>query len=366
MNESELKALLARIEPRNESAYAAAVARMDSFAKPPGSLGALETIAARLAGVTGETVNALDKRCVLVFSADNGVVAEGIASGPQSITTAQTINMLRGLTGVAVLAQCYGSELRVHDVGVNANLPDVPGLRRHKIRMGTGNIAAGPAMTREEALTAIGVGVEAARQAGRDGIKVLGVGEMGIGNTTTSSAVLCGLLGLRGDAVGETVGRGAGLVDAAFAKKIEVIRRALEGNDPDRNDPVDVLAKVGGFDLAAMCGAFLGAALERIPVVIDGFISVVAALCAARLAPDATACFFASHASHERGYRLALDQLGLEAYLALDMRLGEGSGCPLMFSVMDGACHVMAHMATFAEAEINTDYLAEITKEHSF
>lgn len=365
MDDRELQQYIAQIGPRNESAYAAACARMDSFAKPPGSLGALEEIAARLAGITGQVVNELDRRCVLVFSADNGVVAEGVASGPQSITTAQTINMLRGLTGVAVLAKCYNSDLRVYDVGVLTDIVQ-PGLRHHKIRYGTDNIAAGPAMSREEALRAMEIGMEAAREAARDGIKVLGVGEMGIGNTTTSSAVLCGLLGLRGEEVGETVGRGAGLVDEAFRKKIEVIQRAVSVNNPDSSDPVDVLAKVGGFDLAAMCGAFLGAAAERIPVVIDGFISVVAAFCAARLSPCATDYMFASHASHEQGYRIALQQLGLDSYLALDMRLGEGSGCPLMFSIMDGACYVMAHMATFEQAEINTDYLADISKEHSF
>lgn len=365
MNNPELKAMLDAISPADETAHAAAVARLDALAKPPGSLGALEDIAARVAAVTGCLQPRLAKGCVLVFAADNGVVAEGVASGPQSLTALQSVNMLRGLTGVAVLARRAGADVWVTDVGVNAELAH-PALRHAKIRFGTHNIAAGPAMTRAEAVQAAATGYRTACEAAAAGYQVLGVGEMGIGNTTTSSAVLCGLMGLRGGDVAQTVGRGAGLVDDAFRKKVQVVERALAVNDPCAADVLDVLAKVGGFDLAAMTGAFLGAAARCVPVVIDGFISVVAALCAARLCPAAKDAFFASHLSHERGYALALNALGLPAHLQLDMRLGEGSGCPLMFTVMDSACAVLCEMATFEQAQINTDYLKDISKETSF
>lgn len=365
MTDTELSALLASVCPADEAARQAAVKRLDALAKPPGSLGALEDIAAQIAAVTRSCETRLTKSCVLVFAADNGVVDEGVASGPQSLTAQQSINMLRGLTGVAVLARRAGAQVWVTDVGVNAQL-EHPAMRHAKIAHGTNNIAKGSAMARAQALQAIQTGFSTACEAAEAGCKVLGIGEMGIGNTTTSSAVLCGLLGLRGNEVQQTVGRGAGLVDEAFRKKVSVVERALAVNNPDSADPVDVLAKVGGFDLAAMTGAFLGAAARRVPVVIDGFISVVAALCAARLCPAAKDAFFASHLSHERGYTLALDALGLRAYLQLDMRLGEGSGCPLMFTIMDSACAVLCEMATFEQVQINTDYLNNISKETSF
>ena len=365
MTEAELNARLAAIGPADAAAREAAVKRLDALAKPPGSLGELEQLAARVAGVTGQVFNTLSPRCVLVFAADNGVVAEGVASGPQSLTAIQSVNMVRGLTGVAVLARQYGADVWVTDVGIQSKL-SFPGLRCRRVRAGTENIARGPAMTRAEALQALSVGWDTAREAARAGFRLLGVGEMGIGNTTTSSAVLCALLNLRREAAAQTVGRGAGLPDAAFQKKLSVVQEALAQNQPDACDPVDVLQRVGGLDLAAMTGAFLGAAEQRLPVVIDGFISAVAALCAVRLCPAARDALIASHVSHERGYRLALDALGLPAYLQLDLRLGEGSGCPLMFSLLDGACAVVREMATFSEAGINTAYLEGLSKEHSF
>lgn len=348
----------------------AAEQRLDALAKPPGSLGELEHLAVRLAGCTGQVKNRLSKRCVLVFAADNGVVEEGVASGPQSLTAIQAANMVRGLTGVAVLARCYHSDVWVTDVGIARQdllqaLP-CPKLRRAPVALGTRNLANGPAMTRAQALQALYTGWQTAAQAASQGYNVLGIGEMGIGNTTTSSCVLCGLLGLRGEATACTVGRGAGLVDDAFLKKASVVRRALQVNNPSAQDPVEVLATVGGFDLAAMTGAFLGAAAHRLPVVIDGFISVVAALAAVRLCKNVGGYLIASHASHEQGYILALNELGLHASLALDMRLGEGSGCPVMFSVLDGACAVMETMATFEEAGIDTAYLDGLDKQTSF
>ena len=245
------------------------------------------------------------------------------------------------------------------DVGVNADICCDAVVDR-KIAYGTRNIACGPAMDKAQALAAMQIGVQLARSAKAD---VLGVGEMGIGNTTTSAAVLSVLL----DADAEQVtGRGGGITDESFQRKKEVIRRAIAVNRPDKGDVVDVLAKVGGFDLAAMCGAFLGAAAERTPVMIDGFISAVAALCAVRLCPEVRGYLIPSHASYEIGYRLAMEELGLEPILQLGMRLGEGSGCPLAFEVLSAACAVMNDMATFDQAGIDDGYLDEIRQGDSF
>ena len=355
MEQSLLEVIEAVREP-DRAAMQAARARQDRLAKPPHSLGALEDISVKLAGVTGQVAGPLDRRRLLVFAADNGVVREGVSSCPASVTLRQTLNLARGLTGAAVLARHFRAELEVIDVGVDADV-DAPGVLNRKVARGTRDFAREPAMTRDEALRAMLAGVEAARRAKADGIEVVGVGEMGIGNTTTSSAVLAALLGLPAS---ETVSRGAGLTDAAFERKRDVIDAALARWRPDPADPVDALSKVGGFDLAAMCGAFLGAAERRLPAVIDGFISAVAALCAVRLNPLCAAYLFPSHASMERGHALAMEAMGLKPILNLNMRLGEGSGCPIAFEVMAAAQRVLGETATFEEAGIDDGYLAEI------
>ena len=303
--------------------------------------------------------NALNKKQLLVFAADNGVVAEGVSSAPQSVTKQQTINLMRGKTGAAVLAKHFGCGLTVCDVGVNADIYESTVLNR-KIAYGTQNICTGPAMTREQTLQAILTGAEIARTVDAD---VIGVGEMGIGNTTTSSAVLAVLLGADVEAV---TGRGGGITEESFRKKKAVIRTAIEVNRTDRDDVVGVLSKVGGFDLAAMCGAFLGAAAARRPAVIDGLISAAAALCAVRLCPNVRGYLVPSHASFEIGYRLAMEAMDLRPLFDLGMRLGEGSGCPLAFQVLDAACAVINDMATFDEAGINDDYLDEIRRGDQF
>lgn len=342
-----------KIKPLDKEAMSAARARQAQLAKPPGSLGRLEELSVQLAGITGKVRNTIEKKHLLVFAADNGVVEEGVSSAPQSVTLQQTVNLTRGKTGASVLARHFGCGITVCDVGVNADVTEKAVLNR-KIAYGTKNIAQGPAMTREQALTAIRTGIELAQSTDAD---VLGVGEMGIGNTTTSSAVLSVLL----DAdVEDVTGRGGGITDENFRKKKDVIRRAIALNRPDRSDVVDVLAKVGGFDIAAMCGAFLGAAATQRPVVIDGFISAVAALCAVKLCPNVRGYLIPSHASYEIGYRLAMDAMELQPMLLLGMRLGEGSGCPLAFELLSAACAVMNHMATFDQAGINDDYLDEI------
>lgn len=357
--QKELDALVREALPLDRSAMTAAEEYQARLAKPPGSLGRLEEISIQLAGITGHVHNALNKKQLLVFAADNGVVAEGVSSAPQSVTKQQTINLMRGKTGAAVLAKHFGCGLTVCDVGVNADIYESAVLNR-KIAYGTQNICTGPAMTREQTLQAILTGAEIARTVDAD---VIGVGEMGIGNTTTSSAVLAVLLGTDVEAV---TGRGGGITEESFRKKKAVIRTAIEVNRPDRDDVVGVLSKVGGFDLAAMCGAFLGAAAARRPAVIDGLISAAAALCAVRLCPNVRGYLVPSHASFEIGYRLAMEAMDLRPLFDLGMRLGEGSGCPLAFQVLDAACAVINDMATFDEAGINDDYLDEIRRGDQF
>ena len=357
--QKELDALVREVLPLDRGTMTAAEEYQARLAKPPGSLGRLEEISIQLAGITGRVHNALNKKQLLVFAADNGVVDEGVSSAPQSVTKQQTINLMRGKTGAAVLAKHFGCGLTVCDVGVNADIYESTVLNR-KIAYGTQNICTGPAMTREQTLQAILTGAEIARTVDAD---VIGVGEMGIGNTTTSSAVLAVLLGADVEAV---TGRGGGITEESFRKKKAVIRTAIEVNRPDRDDVVGVLSKVGGFDLAAMCGAFLGAAAARRPAVIDGLISAAAALCAVRLCPNVRGYLVPSHASFEIGYRLAMEAMDLRPLFDLGMRLGEGSGCPLAFQVLDAACAVTNDMATFDEAGINDDYLDEIRRGDQF
>lgn len=357
--QKELDALVRAVLPLDRGAMTAAEEYQVRLAKPPGSLGRIEEISIQLAGITGRVHNALNKKQLLVFAADNGVVAEGVSSAPQSVTKQQTINLMRGKTGAAVLAKHFGCGLTVCDVGVNADIYESAVLNR-KIAYGTQNICTGPAMTREQTLQAILTGAEIARTVDAD---VIGVGEMGIGNTTTSSAVLAVLLGADVEAV---TGRGGGITEESFRKKKAVIRTAIEVNRPDRDDVVGVLSKVGGFDLAAMCGAFLGAAAARRPAVIDGLISAAAVLCAVRLCPNVRGYLVPSHASFEIGYRLAMEAMDLRPLFDLGMRLGEGSGCPLAFQVLDAACAIINAMATFDEAGINDDYLDEIRRGGQF
>ena len=357
--QKELDALVRAVAPLDRGAMTAAEEYQARLAKPPGSLGRLEELSIQLAGITGRVHNALNKKQLLVFAADNGVVAEGVSSAPQSVTKQQTINLTRGKTGAAVLAKHFGCGLTVCDVGVNADIYESTVLNR-KIAYGTQNICTGPAMTREQTLQAILTGAEIARTVDAD---VIGVGEMGIGNTTTSSAVLAVLLGADVEAV---TGRGGGITEESFRKKKAVIRTAIEVNRPDRDDVAGVLSKVGGFDLAAMCGAFLGAAAARRPAVIDGLISAAAALCAVRLCPNVRGYLVPSHASFEIGYRLAMEAMDLRPLFDLGMRLGEGSGCPLAFQVLDAACAVINDMATFDEAGISDDYLDEIRRGGQF
>ncbi|MBQ9168317.1 MAG: nicotinate-nucleotide--dimethylbenzimidazole phosphoribosyltransferase [Oscillospiraceae bacterium] len=355
----DLQDHISAVSPLDEAAMEKARQRQAQLAKPPGSLGRLEELSIQLAGITGQVHNRIDKKHLLVFAADNGVVAEGVSSAPQSVTLMQTINLTRHKTGASTLCKHFGCGITVCDVGVNADITE-PKVQNRKIAYGTQNIVNGPAMSREQAVQAILTGIEMAWETDAD---VIGIGEMGIGNTTTSAAVLSVLLDADVEAV---TGRGGGITDDSFRKKKEVIKTAIQVNQPDKNDVINVLAKVGGFDIAAMCGAFIGAAATHRPVVIDGFISAVAALCAVRLCPNVKGYLVPSHASYEVGYKLAMDAMELQPLFLLGMRLGEGSGCPLAFQVLDAACAIMNDMATFDQAGIDDGYLDEIREGDKF
>lgn len=332
-----------------------------SLAKPPRSLGVLEDISIRLAGITSNIFNHVDKRCLLVFASDNGVVCENVSSTPQSVTLKQTINLTKGLTGASVLAGEFNTDLFVYDVGVNADIKCDKVINK-KIQYGTNNIARMPAMTKIDCLKAIEIGFEAVTSRYND-YDIFGIGEMGIGNTTTSSAILSVLKNTSPDLV---TGKGAGLSDELYYHKIDIIKQAIDVNKPNPNDIIDVLSKIGGFDICAMTGAYLGCAYHQKPVVVDGFISIVAALCASRLNNNAKDYFFLSHESFEVGYVLAKEELGLEPLFNLKMRLGEGSGCPLAFEIIKGACAIINKMATFDAANIDDDYIEDIVGEENF
>ena len=360
---TDLAELINQIQPLDHKAMDLAAERQAALAKPPRSLGTLEDISIRLAGITGRVCNELPKKRIIVLCADNGVVKEGVSSAPVSVTAAQAQNMTRCLTGMSSIADFFGDEVQVVDMGIATPYENDLILNR-RVMQGTNDISEGPAMTREAAERAILTGIGLARQAADDKVDIIGVGEMGIGNTTTSSAVLCTLTDLSVETV---TGKGGGLTDEAFKHKKEIITKAIEINKPYPGDVIDVISKVGGLDIAAMCGVFLGAAIYRKPVVIDGFISIVAALCAFRLAPLSAGFMFPSHSSLEVGYLHAAETLGLKPYFDLNMRLGEGSGCPLAFRIIDAACASMNGMALFGEeSDIDDGYLAEIRKEEGF
>lgn len=353
---------LSQVRGLDNSAMEAARARVDSLVKPPGSLGKLEDIAIQLAGISGDMFYDAGKRCVVIMASDNGVVEEGVAAAPQSVTQMMAINFTKGITGVSALAKQFGADLRIIDVGINADVTNSQ-IEHKKIRKSTHNIAERAAMSRDEAIRAILTGIEIAIQSAKNGYKLLGAGEMGIGNTTTSAAVLCALAGIAPE---QAAGKGAGLSDDAYLRKIDVIRTALKVNRPEATDPIGVIEKVGGFDIAALAGLFIGGALSRIPVVIDGFISMVAALVAIRICPMAREFMIASHASFEQGYAHAARAVGIEPSLNLNMRLGEGSGCPIMFAVIDAACAMMRDMATFEQAAIDGEYLEKVKGGDNF
>lgn len=352
-----LQKTIANIKPLDEEAVAAAKARLDDLVKPIGSLGRLEALAAQISGIKGQVKNELKKKAIIVMSADNGIVEEGVAAAPQSVTLIMTKHFMKGVTGMAVLAKEAGADITVVDIGVNGDTTGFPGVLQKKIAYGTANFAKGPAMSREDAVKAMEIGIEVTEDLIAKGYDFIGTGEMGIGNTSSSSCVLVSLSDVDLDIA---VGKGAGLTGEAHELKKSVLKKALELNQPDKNDPIDVVAKVGGFDIAGLTGVFLACAAHRVPVVVDGFISAAAALVAYRLQPLSREYMIPSHSSAEPGFLAMMEQIKMQPILNLDMRLGEGSGCPLAFHVLDGAMAVMNNMATFAEATVSNETLVDI------
>ncbi|WJH34977.1 nicotinate-nucleotide--dimethylbenzimidazole phosphoribosyltransferase [Paenibacillus sp. CC-CFT747] len=338
-----------RIRPLDPEAVEAAEKHLDRLTKPPGSLGRLEEIAKQAAGITGETIPDLTRKAVLVMAGDHGVCEEGISAFPAEVTPQMVMNFLQGGAAVNVLARQAGADVICVDMGVNAELAH-PGLVSRKVRYGTGNIAKGPAMTREEAEAAVLAGIALVEELAAEGCRVFATGEMGIGNTTPSAALAVALAGLDAE---EAVGRGTGIDEARRLHKIGVVRRAIEANAPDALDPLGVLAKLGGLEIAGLAGVILGAAACRCLVVIDGFISTAAALVAVRLAPESAGYLVASHLSQEKGHAALLEALRLKPVIQLDMRLGEGTGAVLAFHFIDAALNVMKEMATFESAGVS-------------
>ena len=345
------------IRPADRKARAEAAQYIDGLIKPIGSLGKLEELAVQIAGITGKVHgNDLKKRTIVVMCADNGVFEEGIASAPQEVTILMARAMAAGKSGMTVLAHEAGSDCTLVDIGINSDEP-IPGLLMKKIAKGTANFTKGPAMTREMCVRAVETGIGIVCDLNDEGYAMIGTGELGMGNTTSSACVLMGLTGISADLA---VGKGAGLTEEGYENKKRVARLALSVNMPDPDDPIDVLTKVGGLDIAGLVGVYLGAAYCRIPVVIDGFISAVAALAAVRLCPDAARFMIPSHASTEPGFALTMKELKKEPMLFMDMRLGEGSGCPLAFHLIDAAIAMTEKMATFREAAIDQSSLVDI------
>ena len=343
-----LEEVVRSITPADQRAAGQAKARWDSIAKPLGSLGALESAVIRIAAMTGTPNVDIFKRAVVVMCADNGVVAQGVTQTGQEVTAIVAENMSSGDTSVCAMARSAGVEVVPVDIGTVTPLKGERILQRN-IRRGTADLTLGPAMTRDEAERAVLTGVEIAQTLCAKGVNLLGTGEMGIGNTTTSSAVASVLLNQEPEVM---TGRGAGLSSEGLRRKIHAIERGIAVNKPDPNDPLDVLHKVGGLDLAGLAGVFLGGALCRVPVLVDGFISSVAALIAARICPDCKDYMLGSHASDEPASKLVLAELGLEPFLYAGMRLGEGTGAVAVMPLLDMGLAVYREMTTFEAADI--------------
>ena len=328
----------------------AARSRQDMLTKPQGSLGRLEELSIQLAGIQGKPIPQIRHKAVITMAGDHGVVAEGVGNWPQAVTAQMVYNFLQGGAGINVIARQIGARIIVVDIGVATELETNPQLLSRKIALGTQNMALGPAMTREQAVTAIETGIEVVANEVAKGLDIVATGDMGIGNTTASSAI-CAVI--TGEPVAKVTGRGTSITDEQLTHKIEVIKRALAVNHPDSSQPLDVLAKVGGFEIGGLVGVMLAAAAHRIPVVIDGFISGAAALIATALSPGLKDFLIAGHVSAEAGHRLLLRHLGLNPLLDLGMRLGEGTGAALGIFLAEAATRVLSEMSTFTEAGVS-------------
>jgi nicotinate-nucleotide--dimethylbenzimidazole phosphoribosyltransferase len=350
-NESELGDLLGKIEPADQDILNKAQVRLDNLTKPRGSLGKLETLAARYCAMRQQLSPKIEKRIILTFAGDHGVVAEGVSAFPQEVTPQMVLNFLGGGAGVNVLANHVGAEVRVVDVGVAARV-EGEGLISKKVKSGTDNMAKGPAMSIEECLAAISAGMEVAGQAIADGADIIGTGDMGIGNTTPSAALFAELLPV---AVDKITGRGTGIDDESLDRKIKIIEQAIEVNRDNLSTPLSTLAAIGGLEIAAICGVILEGAQKKIPVMVDGFISSAAALVAMKMNPDVLDYCFFSHMSAEQGHALFFEKSNLSPILDLGLRLGEGTGAVLAINLVEAGLKIMTQMATFGEAGVSEE-----------
>lgn len=340
------------IKPLDKKAMEAAKARQDTLTKPAGSLGRLEELSIQLAGIQGKASPKIEKKAMITMAGDHGVVKEKVGNWPQEVTAQMVDNFLRGGAGINVLARQVGARIVFVDMGVASDLKAHPQLAVEKIGYGTGNMCCEPAMTEAQAVKALEAGINIVAKEVAKGLDIVGTGDMGIGNTTASSAIFAAMTGLPVDVV---TGRGTGLSDEQLAHKADCIKRALDCNKPDAKKPIDVLAKVGGFEIGGLAGVMLGAAARRIPVVIDGFISGAAALIAVGLAPQVKDYLIAAHQSAEAGHQSMLKHLGLKPLLTLEMRLGEGTGAALGIFIAEAAARTLNEMATFAEAGVSEE-----------
>ena len=342
--------LLGPIQPPDRNLLAKARSRLDRLTKPLRSLGRLEELAAQYVMITGDEKPSVPRGLVFTFAADHGVATEGVSAYPREVTAQMVFNFIRGGAGVNVLARHAGIEVQVVDIGVAYEFGEVQGLIARKIMLGTNNLLVQPAMTRDQAERAIMVGIDLATDAARQGMGLIGTGEMGIGNTTSSAAITSVMTA---QPVEMVTGRGTGVDDHGYRRKVDVIHQALALHRPDRTDPLDVLSKVGGLEIAGLTGLILGSALARIPVVLDGFISGAAALIAYELQPNCSDYMIASHRSVEPGHQAVLEHLRLTPLLDLDLRLGEGTGACLGMNLVVAAIKIMTEMATFGEAGVS-------------
>lgn len=345
-----LEQTLARIQPVDPLLLKQAQARLDNQAKPLGSLGRLEEFARRFAAMTGSLEPETAKKVIFTFAADHGVVDEGVSAFPKEVTPQMVFNFLRGGAGINVLTRHVGADVRVVDMGVDYDFGPLPDLIHRKIARGTANFAKGPAMTREQAMAAMEVGIELANGCREEGVAMVGTGEMGIGNTTAASAIIAAISGIP---VAKLTHRGTGINDDALANKIRVIEQGLALNRPDPADPLDVLSKVGGLEIAGIAGLVIGCAANRLPVVIDGFISTSGALIASGMHPHIREYLFAAHESVEIGHRFMLEHLGAVPILDLKLRLGEGTGAALAMGLIEAGVKIMKEMATFEQAGVS-------------
>ncbi len=345
-----LEGTLSRVKPLDKGLGELAQARLDILTKPQGSLGRLEEFARRLVQITGEKMPSLDKKAIFTFAGDHGVAAEGVSAFPREVTQQMVLNFLGGGAGINVLARHAGADVAVIDIGVDHDFGSLDGLITRKVVSGTRSILKGPAMSRDEAIKCMEVGIELANEFHKKGFKLFGTGEMGIGNTTPSSAIAAVLTGRP---VSEVTGRGTGITEESLKSKTEVIEKAIEVNSPDPGDPIDVLSKVGGAEIGGIAGICIGGAANRVPVVVDGFISTAGALIACELEPKVREYLFSAHRSVEQGHRAILDKMGLKPIFELDMRLGEGTGAALAMLVIEAGLKIYREMATFEDAGVS-------------